>query len=108
MSGEMWAIVVILAVLLAAMVGAAIVLLVKVVRARGALRDAGVPLENKIAYWGALLYVISPVDLLPDPVLLDDIGVLLLALRSLQAAAEASGVRKGKRSSSSPGIEAGA
>ncbi|MFK8844777.1 YkvA family protein [Streptomyces sp. Ac-502] len=106
MSGEMWAIVVILAVLLAAMVGAAIVLLVKVVRARHALRDAGVPLENKLAYWGALLYVISPVDLLPDPVLLDDIGVLLLALRSLQAAADASGVGKRKRSATAPEVEA--
>ncbi|MEU4203382.1 YkvA family protein [Streptomyces sp. NPDC026294] len=106
MSGEMWAIVVVLAVLLAAMVGAAIVLLVKVVRARHALRDAGVPLENKLAYWGALLYVISPVDLLPDPVLLDDIGVLLLALRSLQAAADASGVGKRKRSTAAPEVEA--
>ncbi|MFH8410078.1 YkvA family protein [Streptomyces sp. NPDC018019] len=107
MSGEMWAVVVIVAVLLAVMVGAAIVLLVKLVRARAALRDAGVPLNNKIAYWGALLYVISPVDLLPDPVLLDDIGVLLVALRSLQAAAEASGVGRGKRTAPPPGIEAG-
>ncbi|KOT48853.1 YkvA family protein [Streptomyces rimosus] len=106
MSGEMWAVVVIVAVLLAVMVGAAIVLLVKVVRARAVLREAGVPLENKLAYWGALLYVLSPVDLLPDPVLLDDIGVLLLALRSLHAAAEASGVGKGKRSPSSREIEA--
>ncbi|KPC76783.1 membrane protein, partial [Streptomyces sp. NRRL WC-3753] len=55
---------------------------------------------------GALLYVLSPVDLLPDPVLLDDIGVLLLALRSLHAAAEAAGVGKGKRSPSSREIEA--
>jgi hypothetical protein len=30
---------------------------------------------------------VSPLDLLPDPVYLDGIGVLLLALRSLHAAA---------------------
>lgn len=34
-----------------------------------------------------MLYTVSPVDLIPDPVYLDDIGILLLALRSLHAAA---------------------
>lgn len=72
--------------LVAAAVGAA-VLTVRLVRARRLLRDAGIPLTHKAAYWGALLYVISPVDLLPDPVYLDDIGVLLLALRTLHSAA---------------------
>lgn len=33
------------------------------------------------------MYTISPLDLIPDPVYLDDIGILLLALRSLHAAA---------------------
>ncbi|MFK8907366.1 YkvA family protein [Streptomyces sp. YS-3] len=64
----------------------AVVLTVRLVRARRILRDAGIPLTHKAAYWGALLYVISPVDLLPDPVYLDDIGVLLLALRTLHGA----------------------
>ncbi|MFG2722203.1 YkvA family protein [Streptomyces sp. NPDC048416] len=72
--------------LLAAAVGAA-VLTVRLVRARKVLRDAGIPLTHKAAFWGALAYVISPVDLLPDPVYLDDIGVLLLALRVLHMAA---------------------
>ncbi|UNO43473.1 YkvA family protein [Streptomyces sp. MST-110588] len=94
MSGELWTVVVVVAVLVAAMAAVAIVLLVKVVRARHILRAAGIPLENKILYWGAILYLISPVDLLPDPVLLDDIGVLLLALRSLYAAADAAGLRR--------------
>ncbi|GAA0587090.1 hypothetical protein GCM10010394_15210 [Streptomyces crystallinus] len=79
----------VLALLAAALV--AVVLTVRLVRARKILRDAGVPLTHKAAYWGALVYVISPVDLLPDPVYLDDIGVLLLALRSLQAAAASRG-----------------
>ncbi|MFE7626778.1 YkvA family protein [Streptomyces sp. NPDC057509] len=68
------------------------VLLVRVVRARKLLVDAGVPLHNKALVWAAVLYTVSPVDLLPDPVYLDDIGFLLLALRSLHAAARAAGV----------------
>lgn len=63
-------------------------MLLRVVRARRALREAGVPLRDKALFWGALLYTVSPVDLLPDPVYLDDIGVLVLALRALQTAAQ--------------------
>ncbi|MFC8830663.1 YkvA family protein [Streptomyces sp. NPDC057137] len=74
------------AVAVVAMLVATVVLFVKVFRTRRLLLQAGVPLTNRAAYWGALIYVVSPVDLLPDPVYLDDIGVLLLALRSLHAA----------------------
>lgn len=42
-----------------------------------------------------MIYTVSPADLIPDPVYLDDIGVLLLALRSLQAAAAAARPAKG-------------
>ncbi|MGK5630424.1 DUF1232 domain-containing protein [Streptomyces sp. URMC 123] len=66
------------------------VLFVRLVRARRALRRAGLP-DGRAALWGAALYVLCPVDLLPDPVLLDDIGVLLLALRSVHAAAARAG-----------------
>lgn len=38
---------------------------------------------GKIAFYGALLYTIFPVDLLPDPIYLDDIGVLAAALTVL-------------------------
>ncbi|KOU35149.1 YkvA family protein [Streptomyces sp. WM6378] len=68
-----------------------VVLTVRLIRARKVLQDAGIPLAHKAAFWGALLYVISPVDLLPDPIYLDDIGVLLLALRTLHMAATAPG-----------------
>ncbi|MET9963971.1 YkvA family protein [Streptomyces sp. NPDC006326] len=68
---------------------AAAVLLVRVVRTRRLLLDAGIPLRDKALFWVAVVYTVSPVDLIPDPVYLDDIGVLLLALRSLQAAAQA-------------------
>ncbi|WP_432027630.1 DUF1232 domain-containing protein [Streptomyces sp. 1222.5] len=70
------------AVLLAVAVG----LLVRLVRARRTLRRAGLPTGPRWVFWGAVAYLLLPTDLLPDPVYLDDIGVLLLALRSLRAA----------------------
>ncbi|GAA0926228.1 YkvA family protein [Streptomyces thermoalcalitolerans] len=74
------------AVLAAAVLGVAVALLVRLVRTRRALRRAGLPTGPRWVFWGAAAYLILPVDLLPDPVYLDDIGVLLLALRSLHAA----------------------
>ncbi|MFF1462334.1 YkvA family protein [Streptomyces sp. NPDC058330] len=74
------------------MAGTAAVLLVRVLKARKLLVDAGIPLRDKALVWAAVIYTVSPVDLLPDPVYLDDIGFLLLALRSLHGAARAAGV----------------
>lgn len=62
---------------LATLVGA-IVLLVRVVRTRRLLADLGA--GGKVAFYGALIYTIFPVDLLPDPIYLDDMGVLAGAL----------------------------
>ncbi len=89
MSTEMTVALILAALAVLAMLAVTVVLVVKVIRARAVLREAGVPLKNKAAFWGALIYVISPVDLIPDPVYLDDIGVLLLALRTLHSAANA-------------------
>ncbi|MBP2400962.1 YkvA family protein [Streptomyces syringium] len=91
MSSESWVLVSLLAVLVTAMAVAAAVVAVRLFRARRLLRDAGVPENKKIIFWGALLYLVSPVDLVPDPVYLDDIGILLLALRSLHKAAAGAG-----------------
>ncbi|MEU9984292.1 YkvA family protein [Streptomyces sp. NPDC050856] len=71
----------------------AVVLVVRLVRARRVLREAGLGQERRLLFWGALLYAASPVDLLPDPVLLDDIGVLLYAVHSLGSAARAARTR---------------
>ncbi|MFJ9057755.1 MULTISPECIES: YkvA family protein [unclassified Streptomyces] len=95
---SVWLVLGALALLL--MAGAAAVLLVRVIRARRLLVDAGIPLHNKALVWASVIYTVSPVDLLPDPVYLDDIGFLLLALRSLHSAAQAAGV--GRRRSASP------
>ncbi|MEV0412832.1 DUF1232 domain-containing protein [Streptomyces sp. NPDC050448] len=80
---------------------AAAVLLVRVFAARRLLLDAGIPLRDKALFWVAVIYTISPVDLIPDPVYLDDIGVLLLALHTLHAAAGA--VRPGAAAAKEPG-----
>ncbi|MFJ3230936.1 YkvA family protein [Streptomyces sp. NPDC086787] len=70
----------------AALLAVAVVLLVRLTRARRTLRRAGLPTGPRWVFWGAVLYLVLPTDLLPDPVYLDDIGVLLLALRSLRTA----------------------
>jgi uncharacterized membrane protein YkvA (DUF1232 family) len=45
------------------------------------------PLSTKAMFWGSIVYLICPIDLLPDPIYVDDIGFLMLALRSVHAAA---------------------
>jgi uncharacterized membrane protein YkvA (DUF1232 family) len=62
---------------LATLIGA-IVLLVKVFRTKKILNELGA--GGQFAFWGALIYTILPVDLLPDPIYLDDMGVLAGAL----------------------------
>ncbi|MFD7896473.1 hypothetical protein ACFV0C_17845 [Streptomyces sp. NPDC059568] len=84
MSSELKILIAVAALLVALTLGIAIALLVRLVRARRALRRAGLPVENGWVFWAAVGYLLLPVDLLPDPVLVDDIGVLLLALRSLR------------------------
>ncbi|MFF5763683.1 YkvA family protein [Streptomyces tanashiensis] len=93
MDGSLWLIVAVVLVLVVA--GCAAVLLVRVFRARRLLMDAGVPLQSKALFWAAVVYTISPIDLIPDPVYLDDIGFLLLALRALHAAVAKSGAGPG-------------
>ncbi|WP_371667622.1 DUF1232 domain-containing protein [Streptomyces sp. NBC_00289] len=75
------------AIVAALVLAVAIGLLVRLVRARRGLRRAGLPTGPRWVFWGALLYFVLPTDLLPDPVYLDDIGVLLLALRSVRGPA---------------------
>ncbi|WP_308402518.1 YkvA family protein [Streptomyces sp. AC550_RSS872] len=81
--------VIVVAVVLAAVVLAvAVRLLVRLVRTRRLMRRAGLPTGPRWVFWGAVLYFVLPADLVPDPVYLDDIGVLLLALRTLRRSPE--------------------
>ena len=72
------ALIVVVAVLAALALAVAVGLLVRLVRTRRGLRRAGLPTGPRWVFWGALLYFVLPTDLVPDPVYLDDIGVLLL------------------------------
>jgi hypothetical protein len=56
----------------------AIRLLIKVFRMRRSLGDLST--GGKIAFYGSLLYTFFPIDLLPDPIYLDDMAVLGTAL----------------------------
>ncbi|WP_030759465.1 YkvA family protein, partial [Streptomyces sp. NRRL F-2664] len=97
MDGKVW--LVVGTVLAVGVAVAAAVLFFRVLKARRLLADAGIPLQDKALFWAALIYTVSPVDLIPDPVYLDDIGILMLALRSLHAAAAAA------RPSKEPGVD---
>ena len=56
----------------------AIGLVIKMFRMRHSLGD--LTTGGKIAFYGSLLYTIFPIDLLPDPIYLDDMAVLGTAL----------------------------
>ncbi len=65
------------------------------------LFDERVPVSAKLIPLGAVLYIISPIDIIPDFLialgLLDDIGVFLMALRMFQQAAPADIVEEHRR-----------
>ncbi|WP_329267176.1 YkvA family protein [Streptomyces sp. NBC_01451] len=91
---------VIVGVLAVAVLAVAATLLVRLVRTRRDLRRAGLPTGSRWVFWGAVAYLVLPTDLVPDPVYLDDIGVLLLALRSMRNQAREFGI--GGRTESVP------
>jgi hypothetical protein len=79
MSDGDWTLIwVLLGVLAVATLIGAIVLVVKVWKTKKMLGALGA--GGNVAFYGALIYTIFPVDLLPDPVYLDDMGVLTAAL----------------------------
>ncbi|MGR4879705.1 YkvA family protein [Streptomyces sp. LARHCF249] len=101
MDGTIW--IALAAAVAAGLAITAAVLLVRVLRTRRLLLDAGIPLRDKALFWVAVIYTVSPVDLIPDPVYLDDVGVLLLALRSLHAAAASASAAATARPVKEPG-----
>ncbi|BCB90234.1 YkvA family protein [Phytohabitans suffuscus] len=79
MSREAWIAVIVLGVIVAvATLIGAIVLALRVWRTRKLLGELGA--GGKVAFYGALLYTVLPVDVLPDPIYLDDMGLLAGAL----------------------------
>lgn len=76
--GDWTLIAVLVGILAIATLIGAIVLALKVWKTKKMLGDLGA--GGKVAFYGALIYTVFPVDLLPDPVYLDDMGVLTAAL----------------------------
>ncbi|NJP99376.1 YkvA family protein [Streptomyces zingiberis] len=94
-----------LAVVVVATFAAVVVLALRLVRTYRTLRSEGTTRREKLLFWGAILYTVSPVDLLPDPIYVDDIGLLMAALHQLGKAA---GNRRGALPGSGadlPGVE---
>lgn len=82
MSREMWIVVwVVVAVVAIITLVFAVKLVLRLLATRKMLGELGT--SGKVAFYGALVYTIFPVDLLPDPIYLDDIGVLATALTVL-------------------------
>ncbi|MEV6105367.1 hypothetical protein AB0M28_11730 [Streptomyces sp. NPDC051940] len=63
---------------------AGIVALRRLFRVWRELRDESVPGSAKLWFYAAVVYFFWPVDVLPDPVYLDDLGAVLLALHNLK------------------------
>jgi uncharacterized membrane protein YkvA (DUF1232 family) len=68
---------VLLAVVVLALFVLALVLLVRFWRLRRQLET--LPGGARWAFWGAVVYTLFPIDVLPDPIVVDDIGVMLAA-----------------------------
>jgi hypothetical protein len=78
-TGESWALVIAAVVVIGVVtLVAAIWFARRLIVTRRLLGQLG--FDDKVAFYGALAYMIFPVDLLPDPIYLDDIGVLAAAL----------------------------
>lgn len=58
----------------------ALVLVIAMIRRHRKVHQPGVPVSAKVSYYGSIAYTLFPIDLLPDPILVDDIGVLAAAL----------------------------
>lgn len=63
-----------------AMVVAAVFLFLKLLAKYRLVHQQFMPFGAKAAFWLAIAYTILPIDVLPDPLLFDDIGVLIAAL----------------------------
>jgi hypothetical protein len=98
MSRDAWTVVIVLGAILAVvtLVGA-IVLAVRVWRIRALLGELGA--GGKVAFYGALAYTVFPIDVLPDPIYLDDMGVLAGSLLYLTHL-----VRKRRAAQPAPGV----
>ena len=71
----------------------------KLIRLYGTVKDPSMPKAAQFVFWGAIAWLISPIDPLPDPILIDDLGVLIFAVRYLEKQAREYGIEPSARSS---------
>ena len=75
MSRDMWILIGVIVVIIGAVtLFLALRLTFKMVAIKRALNQLGA--SGKFAFWGALAYLIFPIDVLPDPIYLDDMAVV--------------------------------
>jgi uncharacterized membrane protein YkvA (DUF1232 family) len=98
-SGALLVVLAVLVVLLAALLAVAVVFFVRLVRLWAAVRDPRMPTRGKVAFWVAAVYAVFPVDVLPDPVYLDDAGVLAFAVAFVTNLARRHGIAVTSRDS---------
>jgi uncharacterized membrane protein YkvA (DUF1232 family) len=81
----------------------AIVFFTRLVRLYAVVRDPRMPTSGKVAFWVAAIYAVFPIDVLPDPVYLDDAGVLAFAVAFVTNLARKHGIRVGQVTSRESG-----
>ncbi|GAA3230747.1 hypothetical protein [Actinocorallia longicatena] len=74
----------VLAVVAVVTIFLAVRVLVRLYGLRRRVHAPDAPGTARFAYYAAWLYAISPVDFLPDPIYLDDIGVVLAAIATIE------------------------
>ncbi len=75
MSREAWIVVGVIAAVVAVVTLIwAVRLLMRLFAVRRTLQSVGA--KGNLVFWGALIYTIFPIDVLPDPIYLDDVTVL--------------------------------
>lgn len=84
-------------VLIVAMLGVLVFAGIKLLRTYELISDPRMDTAGRAAFWGAVLYTLSPIDLLPDPILLDDIALVLLATAFIRNRADELGIGRGRR-----------
>ena len=72
-------VVIVVAVIVASVV-VAVYFAIRLFRTYRLIRSQGMPTSGKVVFWAALAYLLLPLDLLPDPIALDDIGALVGAI----------------------------
>jgi uncharacterized membrane protein YkvA (DUF1232 family) len=80
MSNGDWVGLSVLTVAIVLTVAVVVVLVARMIRKFRLVNQPGMPVSAKITYFASIAYAIFPLDLLPDPVYVDDIAVLVGAL----------------------------